>query len=241
MKLSVSARIALISLVGCLLFWSLNAVDPRASSGDGPLQPPLEAPSITEGAIPTQAAPDLAPKDVSGEALLAGHFPIAVTGGTSPPAAPNVASLLQFAKGPLPWELQMKEAMARAVDDTAAAKAVFGLLGYLPEEALESAAEQALKRLPDKAWRDVALPFLLNPQAHGRVLSVLFADLMERPDEVSLPSLRQLAGVPLHPLGPFALDNLRLILGDNFKLEDKNWEALLQARKDAALSARSTR
>jgi len=148
---------------------------------------------------------------------------------------------LQFGKGPLPWEMQIKAVTAQAPDGTAAAKAILGLLAYLPEEALETAVEQAMNRLPDKTWRDVALPFLLNPQAHGRVLSALFADLMERPDEVSLPSLRQVAGMPSHPLEPFALDNLRLLLGEDFKLDAQNWEALLQARKDAGLPPRVPR
>ena len=234
MKLSVAARITLYCLAGAFLFWALSGFDWRGAAV-GQMQTAPEA-ALVSGEVNAEPAPSdaLAPGSAV-EPVFAGQVPLAGGGGTL--AAPNGAPLLQlqFGKGPLPWELQIKAAASRAPDGTAAAKAILELLAYLPEEALETAVEQAMNRLPDKTWRDVALPFLLNPQAHGRVLSVLFADLMERPDEVSLPSLRQVASVPVHPLGTFALDNLRLLLGEDFKLEAQNWEALLQARKDAGL------
>jgi hypothetical protein len=94
------------------------------------------------------------------------------------------------------------------------------MLSYLPEEALETAVEQALEKLPDKAWAATAGPFLANPASHVRVLSVLFADLMDRPQAVSLPALAGLAQNPSHPFASFALDNLRLFLGEDLKPAD---------------------
>lgn len=240
MKLSVAAKFALFCLVAAFLFWSISGFDWRGSAV-GPRQ---TAPEATAPPEPVHAEPvplNALATNPPIEPAFTGQVPLAGAGGilTTPNGAPLLQ--LQFGKGPLPWEMQIKAVTAQARDGTAAAKAILGLLAYLPEEALETAVEQAMNRLPDKTWRDVALPFLLNPQAHGRVLSALFADLMERPDEVSLPSLRQVAGVPSHPLEPFALDNLRLLLGEDFKLDAQNWEALLQARKDAGLPPRVPR
>lgn len=240
MKFSLAARLALFCLGGAFLFWALSGFEWRGVAV-GPTRTAPEAAALLEGVNAAPAPLDALATGPTVEPVFAGQVPLAGEGGTL--AAPNGATLLQlqFGKGPLPWELQIKAAASRAPDGTAAAKAILGLLAYLPEAALESAVEQAMNRLPNNTWRDVALPFLLNPQAHGRVLSVLFADLMSRPDEVSLPSLRQVASVPLHPMGPFALDNLRLLLGEDFKLEAQNWEALLQARKDAGLPPRAPR
>ena len=60
---------------------------------------------------------------------------------------------------------------------------------------------------------------------------------MEPPAEVSLPSLGQVAPEPVHPLAPYAPDNLRLFLGEDFSVETADWEAVLKGLKETPQSA----
>jgi hypothetical protein len=162
------------------------------------------------------------------------------SGAAAPPTAlrhgapfPGTPPQIAFSSGPLGWELQLKEARDKAGDGASAASAILRMLSYLPEEALETAVEQALEKLPDNAWAATAGPFLANPVSHVRVLSVLFADLMERPQAVSLPALAGLAKDPSHPFASFAFDNLRLFLGEDLKLADLSSDAPIAPKENA--------
>ena len=164
-------------------------------------------PLATDSTQPVAPFPESVPEVPTVPPLHGASFP-----GTPPKIA--------LGSGPLGWELQLKEVKNKAADETSAAVAILRMLSYLPEEALETAVEQALEKLPDEAWAPTAGPFLANPASHVRVLSILFADLMERPQTVSLPALAGLAKNPSHPFASFALDNLRLFLGEDLNLAD---------------------
>ena len=71
---------------------------------------------------------------------------------------------------------------------------------------------------------------LLDSKTHGQVLSVLFADLLERPDDVALPALLALAEQPRNPWAPSALDDLRLLLGADYGRVWPRWEEAVRAR-----------
>ena len=113
---------------------------------------------------------------------------------------------------------------APGLSETAKAKMLLGMLNSLPPEGLETAAREAGERLPDSAYA-VASATLLNPQTHGRVLGVLFADLLERPDALALPALLEMARNPAHPFAPAARENLELLLGKNFGSDWPKWDA----------------
>ena len=135
------------------------------------------------------------------------------------------------------WEQQIEDTIARTKGGENAARAIFALLPQLPEEALESAITQALETLPDSKYTAIALPVLLNPQTHGRVLSVLFTDLMERPDPVTLPALLQVTRATEHPFAPFALENLQLLLGEDFGTDWSKWAEGIQKLQDSPTPA----
>lgn len=136
---------------------------------------------------------------------------------------------LELSTGPLQWETQLAEAARRGRDARGKAREILALVPRLPEEALATAAEQAVERLPDADYAATVLPVLTAPQTHGQVLSVLFADLMERPDTITLPALLTIAQNPAHPFAPAALDNLRLLLRGDFGTDWKRWSAAVTA------------
>ncbi len=143
-------------------------------------------------------------------------------------AAPLRPPPLELSSGPLAWERQIAHASARGRDAAGKAREIFALIPRLPEEALAGAAEQAVERLPNSDYAAIALPVVIHPQTSGQVLSVLFADLMERPDAITLPALLSIAKNPAHPFSPAALDNLHLLLGQNFGSDWTKWDEAVQ-------------
>lgn len=138
--------------------------------------------------------------------------------------APGEASLHPLRTGKLFWERQI-ETLERApqLGDAEKARQILALLPSLPEESFESATESAVRLLRDAEYA-AAKALLLNPRSHGRVLSVLFADLLGRRDGVVLPALIAIAKTPGHPLEQAARDNLELLLGKNVEGNWSQWE-----------------
>lgn len=224
-RVSVFVSVLAGGMVGWFVWLDLRTV-PRelAHPSEFPLQP--EGESLVFG--------EISQPQIVEEVKLAETSPPPTSGPTnrSTVSWKQVIPGLQWNAAPLSWERQISEVKARTSDPTSAAQAILGLLSYLPEEALETAVQEAMTMLPDEGWRRIALPLLLNPQTHGRVQSVLLADLMERPKTIFLPSLLDVAGTPAHPLADFALDDLRLFLGENFKLGDATIESVIHFRKE---------
>lgn len=137
---------------------------------------------------------------------------------------PGEVSLHPLRTGKLFWEQQI-ETLERApqLGDAEKARQILALLPSLPEESFELATESAVRLLRDAEYA-AAKALLLNPRSHGRVLSVLFADLLGRRDGVVLPALIAIAKTPGHPLEQAARDNLELLLGKNVGGNWSQWE-----------------
>ena len=132
---------------------------------------------------------------------------------------------LEFSRGKLAWEATLESiTSAQGVSDTEKARRLFAMVATLPEPAMMTAAEGAVKRLPDADYDAVALPLSVNPRTHGLVESVLFDDLMRRPDAIALPALLQIARIPKHPYAKFAHENLDLLIGEDFGMDWPKWE-----------------
>lgn len=144
------------------------------------------------------------------------------------PAEVWVDPALALQAGPLPWESRVHQIInAGNVDDSVKARQLFAVLISLPDEGLEYATTQALLRLRDKDY-GVASSALLNPQTHGRILGVLFSDLLERRDMVALPMLLAVAKTKGHPFAESAQDNLTLLLGKNYGENWAEWDAAVR-------------
>jgi|GEM_PF-4860106 len=239
MKSSPPLKIAGLCLFGAVFVWFVR-VDFKGESKKGAVGEAAKGEGLLVGELHSKGPAGESRAVVGGVAVEAGTARLEAWNQAAGLSAETIGgrnpmSQLNLSKGPLGWELQLKETIARAGAGTPAAKAILNLLAYLPEEALETATEQAMERLSNEDWRSAAQPILANAQTHGRVLSVLFADLMERPKEVSLPALSQLANHAVHPLASFALDNLKLLLGDDFKLQSASLEPVLEVGQGVSL------
>jgi len=132
---------------------------------------------------------------------------------------------LELVRGELPWERQIDAVLtSSALSESAKAQRLFAILATLPEEALDRAAREAIERLSDRDYA-VASGRLTDPATHGQVSSVLFEDLLQRPDAVALPTLLRVARGANHPFAEPALENLELLLGKSFGTDWAAWEA----------------
>jgi hypothetical protein len=144
------------------------------------------------------------------------------------PAPPDVplAPPLVLEQGALPWEQKIENVLRDgSLSNTAKARRLLALLPELPADGLATAAEECIARVPDADYNAVALPVIANPQTHGAVANVFFADLMERPDAITLPALLRIAQIQNHPYAKFARENLQLLLDEDFGSDWQKWDA----------------
>ena len=147
-----------------------------------------------------------------------------------------LAPPLELGTAKLAWELRLEEVIDSVeLTEVHKARRLLAMIPSLPEEALDTAAQEAVARLPDGDYA-AAAGVLLNPNTHGTVFSVLFADLMERPDAITLPNLLAIARIPTHPYAPYALDNLDLLTGENHNADWLAWTKAVERtlRKSAS-------
>jgi hypothetical protein len=147
------------------------------------------------------------------------------------PAPPEVplAPPLALEQGTLPWEEKIESVLRDgSLNNTAKARRLVAMFPELPADALATAAEECIARLPDADYNAVALPFIANPQTHGAVANVFFADLMERPDAITLPALLRIAQIQNHPYAKFSRENLRLLLDEDFGSDWPKWDAAIR-------------
>ncbi len=154
--------------------------------------------------------------------------------GAEPGVTLNVQGLAPIpltGRNGAPSEKTVEAVTGRAdLSDTTKARALIELLPTLPPEALARAAEEAATRLSDTDYTAALRPTLIAPQTHGMAMSVLFADLMQRPDSVSLPILATIAQDPKHPYSQNARENLQFLLGQDFGNDWARWNEAIRNR-----------
>jgi hypothetical protein len=178
-------------------------------------EPESEATSFTPPAPPTA-------EEIKSAAVLTPEF-------ADPNGGPPIMPAIPLEQGELPWEAQLRTIRdAPNLSDAERARRLFALLPGLAVEGRETATEQAVS-LVTNANYDVAKPVLLNPGTYGPALNVLFADLAERPPEVALPTLLQIARIQQHPFAPNARENLEFMLGADYGADWNRWDAAIRA------------
>ncbi len=209
----------------------------------GVLQPVDGAVGVQNGG--RRSGEEVGAMEVQSQARPAAEAATSVAAGDAAAATkPLVVNLggvrVELGRTELEWERMLARIEnAPGLSASARAAQTLGLLnGALPEEALEAATEQAVKWLSD-ADHGLSRPLLLNAATHGRVLSVLFADLMERPDAVRLPGLLAVSRVAGHAYAVPALENLQLLLSVEHGADWNGWDGLVRSAAAGPVSGKS--
>jgi hypothetical protein len=212
----ISGIVAVLVIIVVAAAIYLAAPQPAA-----PVATALSTPSPLPAPTPTPASSKAAPTAASTTPT-----PLIGIAAVQNPGPPSLSS----APALLPWESQVMQVLNTPSGPSGKARQLFALLRTLPPEALTTTTERAVEWVQNSDYQSTAGPVIVDPHTHGAVLSVLFSDLMDRPDQVSLPTLLDIARTPDHPFAPFARDNLAQALGQDFQSNWGQWSAAIHQR-----------
>lgn len=180
---------------------------------------PTQSPIASVVEIPKARTPDILPP-----------YPPRPEAGVSL-KVPGLAPILLAGRNSAPWEKTIDAVIERTdLSDAVKARSLIQMLPGLPAEVLARAAEEAATRLSDADYTNVLRPTLANPQTHGMAMSVLFADLMQRPGSIALPILASIAQDPKHPYSQNARENLQFLLRQDFGSDWAKWNEAIRNR-----------
>lgn len=91
-------------------------------------------------------------------------------------------------------------------------------------EALSASLQQSLATMPDACYVAAALPQIANPRTPSALMTVLYRDVLKRPDSIRLRTLFLIAGIEAHPMAEDALENLRVAMHADYQRDWSRWE-----------------
>jgi len=176
-------------------------------------------------------SPSIAPRGIDTAARMDAPLPSQSVAKMATPGdvAPQKPPALNLSPLPASWELQLAQQTAN-LSPPGRARVILKMIPSLPPAALDTATHRAVEDLADADYAESLLPVILNPQTHGQVLSVLFSDLLERPEAVALPALLGIAKSANHPFAPAALDDLRLLLKADYANDWPRWNQAIREK-----------
>lgn len=131
------------------------------------------------------------------------------------------------------WEQRIDDVLTGQEDEALKAKKLLDVFDRLPEDGQVEAAQHISNLLPDEQYAELAKR-LKDPKTPEAVLEVLMTDVLNRPNQLKLDTLFEVARAPGHPKGEEARDVLEVFLDDvdwDAVKSTGNWE-LVRTEKD---------
>lgn len=131
------------------------------------------------------------------------------------------------------WEQKIDDVLTGQDDEALKAKHLLSIFDRLPEDGQVEAIQHISNLLPDEQYADLAKR-LTDPKTPEGVLEVLMTDVLNRPNQLKLDSLFEVARQPNHPKAEEARDVLEVFLDEvdwDAVKASGNWE-LVRAEKD---------
>ena len=148
------------------------------------------------------------------------------------PASDEDAALLPplvLEKGEQPWEGVIRRILETPnISESEKGRRLLEVMPTLAVQGRETATEEGIRRLGNEDYR-YAQNIVTNAGTYPLALAVLWQDLMERPKDISLPTLLTVARNPAHPYAEAAVDNLDYLLGKNYGTDWARWDAEVRA------------
>ncbi len=185
----------------------------------GPSSPPVREDSPVRTEAKTSPPPKLATVDTNRQ-------PAVTNRGRLPPRR-RPSNQVSATGAPVAdtntWENKIDTVLTSDADDSQKANRILELLPQLPAEGQEEAAEHLANLLPDEQYSS-ARQLLTKTNTSSAVLDVLMSDLLNRPNEIKLPTLLDVARAPDHPNAEEAKEFLELYLENDFGTDWGKWE-----------------
>ena len=112
-------------------------------------------------------------------------------------------------------------------DEAQKAKLLLALFPKLPEDGQVEAAQHISNLLPDEEYSSLAQT-LTNAAMPEAVLDVLMTDVLNRPNQLKLETLLDVARMPNHPKAEEARDVLEVFVDENYGEDWAAWKTAVE-------------
>jgi hypothetical protein len=176
--------------------------------------PPPTAVSVAPAPIPPSSTPVNPPTVPTPKPRPA---PLAQPGPTVAATPPAAAALIQD------WEQRIDTLLTTPGDEAAKSRELLAMLPNLPEDGQVEAVQHLSNLLADEDFK-LLTPTLTNAAMAEAVLDVLMTDVLNRPNELKLPALLDVARIPNHPKAEEARDILEVYVDENYGEDWRAWK-----------------
>jgi hypothetical protein len=118
------------------------------------------------------------------------------------------------------FEAKIEEILGSKDEPAEQGRKLFALFGHLPAETQAETAQHIANLLADEDYQPFGMQ-LADTNTASAVQDVIFADLLNRPNNVKLPLLLEVAKTPDHPKATEAKEMLQLYLETDYR---DNWD-----------------
>jgi hypothetical protein len=139
---------------------------------------------------------------------------------------PPAAAAAPTATGPIAdWEQRIDDVLTGKEDEAQKAKRLLEIFPHLPPDGQVEAAQHLSNLLPDDQYEALAQT-LTNALTSEEVLDVLMTDVLNRPNQIKLSTLLDIARNPAQPKAGEARDVLEVFVDEDY---GENWIAWNEA------------
>jgi hypothetical protein len=121
------------------------------------------------------------------------------------------------------WEEKIDGVLTAQEEDGQKAKRLLAMFPNLPEDGQVEAAQHISNLLPDEQYSSLAQA-LTNAAMPEAVLDVLMTDVLNRPNQIKLETLLDVARTPNHPKAEEARDVLEVFVDENYGEDWTAWK-----------------
>jgi len=125
------------------------------------------------------------------------------------------------------WEERIDGVLTGQEDEAQKAKLLLALFPKLPEDGQVEAAQHISNLLPDEEYSSLAQT-LTNAAMPEAVLDVLMTDVLNRPNQLKLETLLDVARMPNHPKAEEARDVLEVFVDENYGEDWAAWKTAVE-------------
>ena len=212
MRIRPGVLIAIVAVFGVLVggrFLGWYGGKPAEVTGTG--EPPADAAPSTSETPPLGTTPV---KPNPTRLVLSATKPTQTAAIPQPPtAAAPIAD----------WEEKIDGVLTAQEEDGQKAKRLLAMFPNLPEDGQVEAAQHISNLLPDEQYSSLAQA-LTNAAMPEAVLDVLMTDVLNRPNQLKLETLLDVARTPNHPKAEEARDVLEVFVDENYGEDWAAWK-----------------
>lgn len=147
---------------------------------------------------------------------------------TASPQPTNTANASVTATNTLPdWEDRLDDILGNDDEDKVKTAKLLELLPRMPEEGQEETARHLANLVEDADYAPLG-KILTNATFPESVLDVLLQDALNRPNELKMPLLLDVAKEAGHPKAEEAKDLLELFLDEDYGTDWAKWQSAMQ-------------